>query len=95
MYASPEQRNAEIAGGATLPAAELRALVADSAERLGRRSDALSPRPWQASVVTAQGRTVPATEIPWMRAREVAVHTVDLDAGVGFADLPKASSPPS
>ncbi|MEI4747784.1 maleylpyruvate isomerase, partial (plasmid) [Rhodococcus erythropolis] len=36
----------------------------------------------------AQGRTVPATEIPWMRAREVCVHAVDLGTGVTFADLP-------
>jgi maleylpyruvate isomerase len=39
-------------------------------------------------VRTAQGRTVPATETPWMRAREVCVHAVDLDAGLTFADLP-------
>jgi maleylpyruvate isomerase len=31
---------------------------------------------------------VPATEIPWMRARELAVHAVGLDAGVAFGDLP-------
>jgi maleylpyruvate isomerase len=31
---------------------------------------------------------VPATELPWMRAREVAVHAVDLGAGLAFADLP-------
>ncbi|MGZ4550452.1 MAG: maleylpyruvate isomerase N-terminal domain-containing protein [Blastococcus sp.] len=88
MYASPEQRNAEIARGAALPAGELRDLVAGSAERLGATLAHFSPDAWHATVVTAQGRTVPATEIPWMRAREVAVHTVDLDAGVGFADLP-------
>jgi maleylpyruvate isomerase len=93
MYASPEQRNAEIAEGATLPAAELRALVSGSAQRLGETLAALSPDAWHATVVTAQGRSVPATEIPWMRAREVAVHTVDLDAGVGFADLPEAFVP--
>ena len=29
-------------------------------------------------MVTAQGRTVPASETPWMRAREVMVHAVDL-----------------
>jgi maleylpyruvate isomerase len=39
-------------------------------------------------VVTAQGRTVPASELPWMRAREVCVHAVDLAADVSFADLP-------
>ena len=36
----------------------------------------------------AQGRTVPATEIPWMRAKEVCIHAVDLGAGVTFGDLP-------
>ena len=44
---------------------------------------------WSAQVRTAQGRTVPATEIPWLRAREVMVHAVDLGTGVTFADLPE------
>jgi maleylpyruvate isomerase len=88
MYPSRESRNAEIAEGATRPAAELRELVAGSAARLAEELDALSPDAWEATVLTAQGRTVPATEIPWMRAREVGIHAVDLGAGVGFSDLP-------
>jgi maleylpyruvate isomerase len=32
---------------------------------------------------------VPASEIPWLRAREVAVHAVDLGVSVGFGDLPE------
>ena len=32
---------------------------------------------WSATVVTAQGRTMPATYVPWLRAREVCGHTVD------------------
>lgn len=88
MYASMEQRNAEIEQGATLPPDELRALVRSSAAELATALDALTPSAWANEVVTAQGRTVPATEIPWMRAREVCVHAVDLDAGVGFAALP-------
>jgi maleylpyruvate isomerase len=40
-------------------------------------------------MTTAQGRTVPATEITWMRTREVAVHAVYLGAGVDFEDLPE------
>ena len=90
MYASPEQRDAEIAESAQLPPAELRARVHASAEQLAAALDGLSPDAWQAQVLTAQGRTVPATEIPWMRAREVCVHAVDLDGGVAFADLPPA-----
>ena len=35
-----------------------------------------------------QGRTIPATDVPWMRAKEVWVHGVDLRAGLAFDDLP-------
>jgi maleylpyruvate isomerase len=38
-------------------------------------------------VAAAQGRTIQASEIPWLRTREVAVHAVDLGAGVSFAGL--------
>ncbi|WP_371572951.1 hypothetical protein [Streptomyces sp. NBC_01314] len=49
----------------------------------------LTEEQWRAPVVTAQGRTVPASEVPWMRTREVMVHAVDLDTGIQFADLPE------
>jgi maleylpyruvate isomerase len=39
-------------------------------------------------VRTGQGITLPATEVPWMRAKEAWVHGVDLRAGLGFTDLP-------
>ena len=29
-----------------------------------------------------------ATDIPWMRAREMWIHAVDLDVGASFADMP-------
>ena len=80
MYSSPEQRDADIEAGATRPAAELRDWVAP-APRRSRRTSALDDEQWARQVRTAQGRTVPATEIPWMRAREVMVHAVDLEAG--------------
>lgn len=86
MYASPEQRASEIEAGAARP--DLRARVRDSAAALGEAMDTLPTHAWQAEVLTAQGRTVPATEICWMRARETCVHAVDLDAGVSFTDLP-------
>ena len=59
-----------------------------SADDLAAALDGLPAGAWDATVVTAQGRTVPATEIPWMRAREVCVHAVDLGAGITFGDLP-------
>ena len=88
MYASAEERAAGIAKGATLSAVELRSWLADSARRLAEGFDRLTDAQWQHEVVTAQGRTVPATELPWMRAREVCVHAVDFGTGVTFADLP-------
>jgi maleylpyruvate isomerase len=89
MYASIEQRNSEIESGSRLPVLELRSLVRESAAELAREMEALTEQAWQQPVLTAQGRTVPAVEVPWMRAREVWIHSVDLDAGVRFADFPE------
>ena len=88
MYSSPGQRGADIEVGAQRPAAELRHWVASSAARLADSLDALTPDLWAREVLTAQGRTVPAAEIPWMRSREVMVHAVDLGGAVTFDDLP-------
>ncbi|WP_330237541.1 maleylpyruvate isomerase family mycothiol-dependent enzyme [Streptomyces sp. NBC_00525] len=90
MYASAEERAAGIAKGAGLTGDELRSWLAASAQRLAAGLDGLTEEQWRREVVTAQGRTVAATELPWMRAREVCVHAVDLGTGVvTFADLPK------
>lgn len=88
MYADAEQRAEEIAHGATLPPDRLRELVHASARRLRAGLDRLGPQQWRAEVRTARGRTVPATEIAWLRTREVWVHTVDLDVGFSFRDVP-------
>ncbi|UBU10231.1 maleylpyruvate isomerase family mycothiol-dependent enzyme [Nonomuraea gerenzanensis] len=88
MYTSFEQRDADIRAGAVRSPAELRSWAASSAEQLDRRLSELDERQWAHPVRTAQGRTVPASEIAWLRAREVMVHAVDLGAGVGFGDLP-------
>lgn len=88
MYASPEERAAGIERGAAMAADDLAAWARGSADTLGDAMSRLTPQQWQHPVVTAQGRTVPATELPWMRAREVWVHAVDLATGTTFADLP-------
>ncbi|MER6671603.1 maleylpyruvate isomerase family mycothiol-dependent enzyme [Streptomyces sp. NPDC000983] len=88
MYASPEERLAGIERGRALPAAELTDWLRESAAALERGTAALGEERWRTPVVTAQGRTVPAAEVPWLRSREVCVHAVDLANGVTFADLP-------
>ena len=88
MYASNEQRDADIAHGAQLPAAELRAWIESSAQALAADLDSMPAPAWEAKVITAQGLTRGASEIPWMRDREVYVHAVDLGAGTRWTDLP-------
>jgi maleylpyruvate isomerase len=88
MYRSAADRAEGIARGPAMAPAELDAWLRASADGLAAAMDALGETAWAREVVTAQGRTVPASETPWMRAREVCVHTVDLGLGVGFADLP-------
>lgn len=88
MYASAEERAAGIAKGQALAADELRSWLTASADRLASGLDGLTDDQWQHKVVTAQGRTVPATELPWVRAREACVHAIDLGTGTTFHDLP-------
>ena len=92
MYASTEAREADIAAGAELPAADLRARMASSAAELAADLDALDALDgaagWDAKIITAQGLTRTANEIPWMRTREIYIHAIDLAAGTTFADLP-------
>jgi maleylpyruvate isomerase len=88
MYASTEQREADIAAGARLPAAELRAWVEASARGLAADLDAMPAPAWDAKIITAQGLTRSASEIPWMRVREVYIHGIDLNGGTRWADLP-------
>jgi maleylpyruvate isomerase len=87
MYPSPEAREAGIAEAAALDAPKLRGEVLAATARLADAVHGMTAEAWAAEVRTAQGRAVPAAEVPWMRCREVYVHAVDLDAGVGFADV--------
>ncbi|MBO9524150.1 MAG: maleylpyruvate isomerase family mycothiol-dependent enzyme [Nocardioidaceae bacterium] len=88
MYASAEERAAGIERGARMSAAELAGWQARAAAALDQGLHELGEEEWGRDVRTAQGRLLPATEIPWLRAREVLVHAVDLDLGTRFADLP-------
>lgn len=88
MYSSQVQRGTDIEAGSVLPPAELRRSLVASTEELTASFDALTSAMWDSEVVTAQGRTVPASELVWMRFREVAVHGIDLGTGLTFADFP-------
>ena len=44
---------------------------------------------WVAEVRTAQGRQVPASEVPWMRVREAWIHAADFAGPLTFAGIPE------
>ncbi|MFI6902664.1 maleylpyruvate isomerase family mycothiol-dependent enzyme [Nonomuraea sp. NPDC050394] len=88
MYPSREARDAEIEETARIPAPELAALSADCDRELREDLAGLSDLQWNTKVRTAQGKIVPASDVPWMRARELWIHAVDLGAGGSFDDFP-------
>ncbi|MFJ8931496.1 maleylpyruvate isomerase family mycothiol-dependent enzyme [Streptomyces sp. NPDC102364] len=88
MYASSSARTEEIDDGAGWSTARLRDFVVEEQERLSTELDRIDGEGWQAPVVTAQGRTVPAATIPWLRCREVWIHACDLPGGGDFAAFP-------
>lgn len=87
MYPTPEHRREDIEAGAQLPADEVRADALSEAVRLRDAISAMPEEAWAAQVRTALGRAVPASEVPWMRVREVWVHAVDLGARATFSDI--------
>lgn len=87
-YSSREQRDADIEAGARRTPAEIRADVVESSDRLARVVRAMPEAAWSARVQSGRGRDIPASDIPWLRAREMWVHAVDLDVGASFADMP-------
>jgi maleylpyruvate isomerase len=88
MYPDRETRAAEIEASAQAPVEVLRRELRSTARDLDAAFAALDDTTWQTTVRSALGRPLPATEVPWMRIREVWLHAVDLDAGAELTDLP-------
>ncbi len=88
MYESGEARNEEIAFGATLSPVELRNLYDQSDRDLNLKWRELPDENWSNLVKNSQGRVIPASDTVWMRTREVWVHSVDLNNGASFEDIP-------
>jgi len=87
-YASAEARNADIEKGASRTPTEIRDDVIASSDRLAAVVRDLPEAAWAALVTNVQGRVIRASAVPWIRAREMWIHAVDLDAGASFADMP-------
>jgi maleylpyruvate isomerase len=88
MYPSRQVRDADIEATAARPPGELRGDYVSACGRLAEAIETLPADAWTAQVRNGQGVTVPASAVPWMRAKEMWVHGTDLRAGLDFADLP-------
>jgi maleylpyruvate isomerase len=82
MYASDEQRDADIEAGAFRSGAELLADLRDSAARYARAyADVDAAKAWGAPVYRTPGAApMPAFQTPGKRLAELLIHHVDLDA---------------
>jgi maleylpyruvate isomerase len=88
MYPSRAVRDAGIAATAALPPADLRSDYVAACARLGGAMETMPAEAWTVEVRNGQGAPVPASAVPWMRAKEVWVHGTDLRADLVFADVP-------
>lgn len=88
MYPNPATRDKEIQAGANWSVPTLRAFVEQEQRHLTTALARITGEAWQAKVVTAQGRTITAETIPWLRTRELWIHACDLPGGGEFADFP-------
>lgn len=82
MYSSASQRDSDIEAGAGRPLPEQLADLQSAGERFAHAAASLPADAWAARVRSAQGRDIPASEVPWLRARELWIHLVDLNVGV-------------
>lgn len=87
-YASVDARDAAIEAGAVRTPAVIRDDVVDSSDRLAQVVREMPEKAWNVTV-RARDMDFPATDIPWIRAREMWIHAVDLDVGASLVDLPQ------
>jgi maleylpyruvate isomerase len=93
MYASAEQRTADIEQGSGRTGLELQIDLDTSAGRLGNAFEALNEAGgWDAVVELRGGLKVPARLLPLARLLEVVVHHVDLDIGFEFDQIETAAA---
>ena len=85
MYVDEAQRDREIETSSQQQAAALRDDLRATAAGLEAAFDGLDERAWSAEVRNRQGQQMGASVLPWLRVREVWLHSVDLgvDPGAG------------
>lgn len=89
-YPSEDERLLEVESGATLPSRALRALFHHAAVHLDVEWRELSAEAWDARLPVADGVRIAMRQTPFMRARELCLRSVDLNASGSLVDFPPA-----
>jgi maleylpyruvate isomerase len=84
----PAGRNADIEAGSARPAVALIAHIAVASAVLDITISQVTLASWQTGTIRGVTTEFPASQLLFMRRREVCAHLVDADVGVSFADLP-------
>jgi maleylpyruvate isomerase len=90
MYSSPTERADGIDEGADRELPEQLADLAAANARFLQAASSVEPVRRSFTVLSGQGREIPAHEVPWLRVRETWLHHVDHDAGYDIDALPDA-----
>jgi maleylpyruvate isomerase len=88
MYASPTERADGIEAGAYRALPEQLADLSAANQRFADAAAAVPADRREFTVLSGQGREIPAREVPWLRVREAWLHLVDLDVGYELDDIP-------
>ncbi len=88
MYASPTERADGIEAGAYRALPEQLADLSAADQRFTAAAAAVPADRREFTVLSAQGREIPAREVPWLRVREAWLHLVDLDVAFEVDDIP-------
>ncbi|MGI5505871.1 maleylpyruvate isomerase family mycothiol-dependent enzyme [Lentzea sp. CA-135723] len=89
-YASRADRDADIEEGAHRLLQVIKADLDSACLRFEAACREFPAHAWRSEVTAPKGQTIPASTVPLFRLREIWIHLIDLDAGVGFDDLPAA-----
>jgi maleylpyruvate isomerase len=87
-YTSRADRDADIEEGARRILQVIKADLDSACVRFENACREMPAHSWRSEVTAPKGATIPASKVPLFRLREVWIHLIDLDYGVGFADLP-------
>ncbi|MCP2268334.1 maleylpyruvate isomerase [Actinokineospora diospyrosa] len=89
-YTSRADRDADIADGAARLPQVIREDLYAACDRFHTAIARMGEADWTATVLHPSGRALPAAEVPELALFEAWNHLVDLDRGVGYAEIPAA-----